>query len=117
MTEPTETQPALPGLDDESPNAGDRDRLLREVRSTLRQYRDAGLVTNRDAAKVALCEELATIIGIKRRGGRLSTVSNDARLLGELLDSFVGEGQAVDEKLAEAMAAWQAEIDHERSSS
>jgi hypothetical protein len=115
VTDLDPTQPTLPGLDEDAPNAGDRDRLLVEVRSTLRQYRDAGLVTNRDAAKVALCEELATIIGIKRRGGRLSTVSNDARLLGELLDSFVGEGQAVDEKLAEAMAAWQVQVDRERA--
>ncbi len=113
MTDLDPTQLTLPGLDDDRPIDAD---LVREVRSTLRQYRDAGLVTNRDAAKVALCEELATIITIKRRGGRLSTVSNDARLLAELLDSFVGEGQAVDEKLAEAMAAWQAEVDAERAS-
>lgn len=106
-TDPTGSQPTLPGLDDDK--AHEPDHLAKMVRSTLRDYREAGLVTNRDAAKVALCEELATIITIKRRGGRLSTVSNDARLLAELLDSFVGEGQAIDEKLAEAMRQWEAD--------
>lgn len=112
-TDPTEPQPMLPGLDDD--RAHEPDHLAKMVRATLREYRDAGLITSRDAAKVALCEELAAIITVKRRGGRLSTVSNDARLLGELLDSFIGEGQQIDERLAEAMAAWQAEVDAQRA--
>lgn len=115
MTEPTEPQPTLPGLDDDAPTStSGRDHLRGQVLATLREYRTAGLVTNRDAARVALCLELAEIIGIKKRGGRLSTVSNDARLLDEILTSFVGEGQEVDEKLAEAMAAWSAEVERER---
>lgn len=116
MTDPTEAQPTLPGLDVDEPDRGG-DHLREQVRATLREYRTAGLVTSRDAARVALCLELATIIGIKRRGGRLSTVSNDARLLDEILCSFVGEGQEVDEKLAEAMAAWSAEVDRDRRAS
>lgn len=119
MTDLDETQPTLPGLDDDDPTPLGRDFLVEQVRATLRHLRDAGLVTARDAARVALCLELAQIIGIKRRGGRLSTVSNDARLLDEILCSFVGEGQEVDEKLAEAMAAWSAEVaaDRERRAS
>lgn len=115
MTDSTESQPTLPGLDDDTPMP--TDHLTKQVRATLREYRTAGLVTSRDAARVALCLELAQIIGIKRRGGRLSTVSNDARLLDEILCSFVGEGQEVDEKLAEAMAAWSAEVERERRAS
>lgn len=112
MTDHDEAQPMLPGLDDDVP--APPDHLVGQVRATLRAYRDAGLVTARDAARVALCLELATIIGVKRRGGRLSTVSNDARLLDEILCSFVGEGQEVDEKLAEAMREWSAEVDRTR---
>jgi hypothetical protein len=105
-------QPTLPGLDEDTPMPSGR--LVAEVRSTLRTYRDAGLITARDAARVALCLELAQIIEVKRRGGRLSTVHNDARLLDEILCSFVGEGQEVDEKLREAMTAWSAEVEAEK---
>ena len=115
MTDPTEAQPMLPGLDDDAPAQPGRDYLTEQVRVTLRAYRDAGLVTGRDAARVALCLELAAIIGVKRKQGRMSTVSNDARLLDEILCSFVGEGQEVDEKLAEAMRLWSAEVERERS--
>lgn len=109
----TTDQPMLPGLDDDTPVGPDL--LLQEVRSTLRTYRDAGLITGRDAGRVALALELAQIITSKRRGGRLSTVHNDARLLDEILSSFAGEGQHVDEKLREAMEAWSDHIEKEKS--
>ncbi len=115
MTDSTDEQPMLPGLDDDDPIG--RDRLVDDVKITLREYRDAGLITVRDTARVSLCLELAAIIGIKRRGGRLSTVSNDARLLDEILCSFVGEGQEVDEKLAEAMRQWTAEVESTKRAS
>jgi hypothetical protein len=102
----------LPGLDDDTPVGPDL--LLSEVRATLRTYREAGLITARDAGRVALALELAQIITSKRRGGKLSTVHNDARLLDEILASFAGEGQHVDEKLREAMEAWSAHINNER---
>lgn len=101
---PDEAQPMLPGLDTDAPIGPDL--LLGEVRATLRTYREAGLITARDSGRVALALELAQIITSKRRGGKLSTVHNDARLLDEILSSFAGEGQHVDEKLREAMEQW-----------
>jgi hypothetical protein len=108
----TDEQPMLPGLDDDAPIGPDA--LLTEVRSTLRTYREAGLVTARDAGRVALALELAQIITSKRRGGKLSTVHNDARLLDEILSSFGGESQHVDEKLRLAMEEWTVHVNNER---
>lgn len=99
----------LPGLDDKF-DASRATNLERAVVSTLDHYRAAGLVAPAQAGKVALATELAAIIADKRRRGRTSTVSNDARLLNEILDGFVAEEGAGADALRAVMTEWSARV-------
>lgn len=96
---------AIPGLGSD----GDRlesGPLERAVLATLGEYAGAGLVKARDAGKVALALDLCRVMAGKRRANRTSTYSNDARLLAEILDSFVAEESAGDAAVTEAMREW-----------
>lgn len=125
MAEATASATTLPGLsvvpstDDDRPDAdlvipglgSDGDRiesgpLERAVLATLGEYAGAGLVKARDAGKVALALDLCRVMAGKRRSNRTSTYSNDARLLAEILDSFVAEESAGDAAVTEAMREW-----------
>lgn len=99
-----ESQPFIPGLgnDDVLPEGP----LELAVLQTLTEYARADLLKARDAGKVALALDLCRVMAGKRRSNRTSTYSNDARLLGEILDSFVAEETAGDAALVEAMRAW-----------
>lgn len=94
----------LPGLEDV---ASDRAVGYVEagVRRTLAQLKRDERLTEVDAGHLAVAIALSRIITQKEARGRLSTVSNDARLLVELLDTFTGEDEsAVDQDLRAAMA-------------
>jgi hypothetical protein len=110
-TEPNDALP-LPGLEqyDGQRALGD---VEKGVRRTLRALADLERLTEIDAGHLAVAVSLSRIIAKKEASGRLSTVSNDARLLVELLDSFVddGEGGDVDEQLRKAMEEWKAYAD------
>ena len=93
----------IPGL--AKPDAGSSS-LEGAVRHTLEELFKAGHVKGVDAGKIALAVELAQVITSKRRTGRASTIGNDARVLMEILDSFVQEAEDADEDLAEAMRQW-----------
>jgi hypothetical protein len=84
--------------------------LERAVLSTLGEYAGAGLVKPRDAGKVALALDLCRVMAGKRRSNRTSTYSNDARLLAEILDSFVAEESAGDAAVTEAMREWSDQV-------
>lgn len=96
----------LPGLEIAQAPSG-ASVLEQTVRAQLQHLREQGYVTPANAGKAILCVELAQIIANKRQTGKTSTVSNDARVLMELLDGFVPEGGGVDEGLAAAMRAWE----------
>lgn len=96
----------LPGLGSEE--TGEPSPLEAAVKVTLSEYADAQLLKPRDAGKVALALDLTRVMAIKRRSGRTSTYSNDARLLYEILDSFVAEETAGDAAVVEAMQQWTA---------
>lgn len=97
----------LPGFEPPRPRASE---LESAVRSQLELLEQAGHVTPQLAGKRALAIELAQVIAHKRASGRASTIGNDARVLMELLDSFVPEAGEVDEQLAAAMAEWSAYV-------
>jgi len=97
---------SLPGLAPSHEAGASSVDLERAILSTLDEYREAGLVTRRDAGKVALAVHVCRVMEDKRRRGRTSTYSNDARLLNEILDGFVAEEGAGDERLRAAMAEW-----------
>lgn len=94
----------LPGLGSEE--TGAPSPLETAVKVTLTEYADAQLLKPRDAGKVALALDLTRVMAIKRRSGRTSTYANDARLLYEILDSFVAEETAGDAAVVEAMQQW-----------
>lgn len=94
---------ALPGLEVPTPPASE---LVANVSATLGILEDRGLVTAVHAGKRALALELAQVIAHKRATGRASTIGNDARVLMEILDSFVPEASDTDAELAAAMAEW-----------
>lgn len=96
----------LPGLEIAAAPSG-ASVLEQTVRAQLQHLQEQGYVTPANAGKAVLCVELAQIIADKRRTQKTSTVSNDARVLMELLDGFVPEGGEVDEGLAAAMKAWE----------
>lgn len=104
----TDDQLALPGLDkpDRKPA-----KLEDAVRRTLAALEADGLLEERHAARLQLAIELAQIITLKRQTGRVSTVSNDARVLVELLDRILPDDQGVDAALREAMAKWAEEVE------
>lgn len=106
----TDEQPTLPGL-----GARPTDRAVTDledaVRTTIAAHHQAEHLTAADAGKIAVALELCRIAGQKRAGGRLSTVSNDLRLLTEILDSLVPSTDAdADRALAAAMRDWEAVI-------
>lgn len=107
--DPASTDIALPGLGADSDNipAGP---LENAVLDTLKELHKSDLLRPRDAAKVALALDLCRVMAIKRRSGRTSTYSNDARLLSELLDSFTAEEAAGNAALTEAMQVWAASL-------
>lgn len=109
MTESVQGALPLPGLaplDDAERRA--TGELAAAVRRSVVALDNAGLVQEHDAARLQLALELADIITIKKRTGRMSTVGNDARVLVELLDKLLPEQTEVDDELRDAIAAWSA---------
>lgn len=109
MPETEQTSLPLPGLDPVDDTAGRQaGELASAVRRSVRALHRLGLVQEHDAARLQLALELADIINIKKRTGRMSTVGNDARVLVELLDKLLPDQTEVDDELREAIAAWTA---------
>lgn len=102
--ESVDAQLVIPGLG--SDGLIEEGPLERAVIQTLNEYAQAELLKPRDAGKVALALDLCRVMAGKRRSNRTSTYSNDARLLSEILDSFVAEESAGDAALTEAMQRW-----------
>lgn len=98
--------PGLGELTDEQRRA--TGQLAIAVRRSVAALDEAGLVQEHDAARLQLALELADIIEIKKRTGRMSTVGNDARVLVDLLDKLLPEQTDVDDDLRDAVAAWSA---------
>jgi hypothetical protein len=94
---------ALPGLDVPAPPAG---QLEEAVLATLEAMRAQGLVKPTDAARVALAVDLCRVLEHKRVSGRVSTYSNDARVLMELLAGFAEDATEADAALVAAMEQW-----------
>lgn len=101
---PDDVDAFLPGLGSDDHSAPGP--LENAVMVTLREYASADLLKARDAGKVALALDLCRVMAGKRRANRTSTYANDARLLSEILDSFVAEETAGDAALTEAMQRW-----------
>lgn len=110
MTEPSEQVALpLPGLAELTPEQKRAtSELAHAVRRSVAALDRAGLVQEHDAARLQLAVELADIIAIKKRTGRMSTVGNDARVLVELLDKLLPEQTDVDDELRAAVLAWSA---------
>lgn len=101
---PPTGQDPLPGLE---PPAAAAAPLERAVRRTLAQLAARGhLDVDLDAGMIQLAVDLSQEITRKRVTGRASTLSNDARLLSEILAGFRGEATEVDDDLATAMREW-----------
>ena len=108
MTDHDRPEP-LPGLEALTPRQAHQASALESaVRRSIAALESAGLVAEVDSARLALALEMADIIGIKKRSGRMSTVGNDARVLVELLDKLLPAATEVDEQLKAAVAAWNA---------
>lgn len=109
MSEQTEqTSLALPGV---GGPAGDGGELEAAVRRTIAEHTARANLGEVDAGKCAIAIELCRVAVRKRASGRMSTVSNDLRLLAELLDSMKPETSSeADEKLRKAMEEWTAEV-------
>lgn len=103
----TTEQPAIPGLDVDREEG--MSTVEAAVRDSIRALHAAGRIRPEDAGKVAVAVELAQVMVRKRASGRASTVANDARLLTEILDSFVAEDQEADARLIAAMEEWSRE--------
>lgn len=99
------TDDALPGLEVPGPKTG---ALEAAVLTTLDLMREQGLVKPTDAARVALAVDLCRVLEHKRASGRVSTYSNDARVLMELLAGFAEDATEADAALVAAMAEWSA---------
>jgi hypothetical protein len=105
---------ALPGLDAPEQRGGVGD-LEKAVRRTLAVLEAEGHLSERDAGKLQLAIEMAQVVASKNRTGRNSTIGNDARVLMEILDSFVTEAAASDEgDFASVLAQWEALVRAER---
>lgn len=102
-----EPAPALPGLEDlDERQSATASEVAKAVRRSIAALERMGLVGEVDAARLALALELADIIAIKKRTGKMSTVGNDARVLVDLLDKLLPDATEVDEELRRAVAAW-----------
>jgi hypothetical protein len=103
----------IPGFDESRATVAARNSpLVKAVRSTIDELAKEGHISPVDVGKVALAMELADVIALKRSTGRMSTLGNDARVLMEILDSFVAEvDQDGDELLRGAMEEWSARVD------
>lgn len=115
MTDPSDLP--LPGLEQLDPVFAEHlpqgmSPLESAVRRTLAALQADEKLHEHDAGRTAMAVELAQIISEKRRTRKLSTVSNDARLLVELLDTLAGDAgdSGLDQRLAEKMAEWEAEM-------
>lgn len=108
MTAQPHDQPApLPGLEDVDTTHRYVSPLEKGVRRTLAALAARQLLIEDDAGKTATAIELAQVITKKVQTGRASTVSNDARLLVEILDSLKpADATGVDDELRAAMQAW-----------
>lgn len=105
MTAPKpEPLPGLEHLDERQQRTASE--VSKAVRRSIGALERMGLVGEVDSARLALALELADIIAIKKRTGRMSTVGNDARVLVDLLDKLLPEATEVDEELRRAIAAW-----------
>lgn len=102
----------LPGLEPARPSDTNLERAVRRSIAALAGD-DGDQIGDEQAARLALALEMAQIIGIKKRTGKLSTVGNDARVLVDLLDKLLPESVAedVDGQLAGAMAEWSAMLE------
>lgn len=105
----------LPGLDDVDELAERRrgskvSDLELAIRRTLGALERDGHIGEVDSGKLQLAIELAQIIELKKATRRTSTVGNDARVLMEILDSFVEEAGDVDDDLRAAMDEWAQEV-------
>lgn len=99
----------LPGL--EIPDAIQRvGALAAAVRRSIAALAAQDLIAERDAARLALALEMADIIEIKKRSGRMSTVGNDAKVLVDLLDKLLPQHIEVDVELRQTIDAWSAAI-------
>jgi hypothetical protein len=101
----------LPGLED-MPS----DRAVGYVESGVRRTLAALVAADRlaevDAGHLAVAIALSRIITQKEARGRLSTVSNDARLLVELLDAFTADDEsAIPDDVQQIIATWKARAD------
>lgn len=97
----------LPGLDDAKPGES---ALAAAVRRTIAAHQAQAHLGEVDAGACAIALELCAIVTAKQAQRRLSTVSNDLRLLHELLQAMSPDEGAADGKLREAMEAWEAEL-------
>ena len=110
----TTDDPTIPGLDMPKDPDARRSDLEAAVRATIRELHAQGNVKPKDAARVALCLELAQVITDKRSSKRTSTIGNDARVLKELLDDMVPAAAAEgDAALRDAMERWELQIAEE----
>jgi hypothetical protein len=86
------------------------------VRRSLRALAVEERLTESDAARTALALSLAQVIETKQRTGRLSTVSNDARVLMELLESLKpSQLEDDDEELKRALREWGEDHDDDQA--
>lgn len=103
-------QAALPGLEDRAPDIVTPD-LEVAVRRTIAALAESDALSEASSAQLQLAIDLARIIDAKRRSNRMSTVSNDARLLSEILDKLSGRDvmpgdESGQRLLLEAMRQW-----------
>jgi hypothetical protein len=82
------------------------------VRRALVALKAADRLAEVDAGHLAVAIALSRIITQKEARGRLSTVSNDARLLVELLDAFTADDEsAIPDDVAAIIATWNRRAD------
>ncbi len=108
----SEQQLPLPGLDE--PKQGES-ALAAAVRRTIAAHQAQAHLGEVDAGACAIALELCAIVQLKQAQRRLSTVSNDLRLLHELLTAMSPDDSEGDEKLRDAMEAWEAQLAAERA--
>lgn len=101
--------PGMESLDDRA--AAEASDVAVAVRRSIAALQVAGLVSEVDSARLALALELADIIAIKKRTGKMSTIGNDARVLVDLLDKLLPESTEVDDALKQAVARWNAALE------